>query len=62
MLWLWALILSSIIIKMCKMKGHGIIDSILSPKRLFFSLLEFTFVNGTDLVSDAENVYTQQMK
>lgn len=40
------------------MKGHGVDNSILSPKRLSYSLLGFSFVNDTDLVSEIEDVHT----
>ena len=58
MLLLWDLILSSIIIKMYKMKGHGINDSFLSQKRLSYSLFGFSLVDNADMVSRSEDLHT----
>ena len=52
---LWCLI-STIIIKCCKRKGHGTI--IITPiSKRTVSLLGFAFVNDADLVTAANNVY-----
>ena len=53
---LWALI-SSIIIKTCKAKGHGM-TVITTISNQTISLLGFAFIDDADLVSVADNVYT----
>ena len=53
---LWCLI-SSIIIKICKDKGHGM-TTISSISKMETSLIRFTFVNNTDLVSGSDDVDT----
>ena len=53
---LWALI-SSIIIQMCKAKGHDMKVKI-SISKQDVSFLGFAFVDYTDLVSGANDVHT----
>ena len=52
---LWCLI-STILIKMCKIKGHGT-TSITAIPRTVVSLIEFAFVNNTDLVTAANDAH-----
>ena len=57
---LWCLI-STIIIKTCKRKGHRIIITTpISKKEV--SLLGFAFVDDADLVTTANNAYTSSME
>ena len=53
---LWCLI-STILIKMCKMKGHGT-TIIIAISRMVVSLIGFAFVDDADLVIATNNAHT----
>ena len=52
---LWCLI-STILIKMCKMKGHAT-KIITTIKKTVVSLIRFSFVDDADLVTAADNAH-----